>query len=46
MLRNDMTLSLFFTRNISLEIWLKAGLFDREKTIYEQYLKRDYIKEI
>ena len=35
-----MKLALFFTRGISLEIWLKKGLFDREKRLYEEHLIR------
>ena len=30
-----MILALFFTRGVSLEVWLNKGLFDREKLIYD-----------
>jgi len=33
-----MVLSLFFTRNISLQTWIEKGLFEREKLIYEKHL--------
>jgi glycosyltransferase involved in cell wall biosynthesis len=39
-------LALFFTRGISLEIWINQGLFDREKTIYEEHLKRGNFDKI
>ena len=35
-----MKLALFFTRGVSLEIWVNTGLFDREKLIYEEHLKQ------
>jgi glycosyltransferase involved in cell wall biosynthesis len=41
-----MTLLLFFTRAVSLEIWLKQGLFDREKLIYEEHLKQGNLKKV
>lgn len=31
-------LALFFTRNVSLGNWLRAGLYSREKLIYERHL--------
>ncbi len=33
-----MTLALFFTRGVSLRDWVDAGLFEREKKIYESHL--------
>jgi len=33
-----MKLGLFFTRSASLSEWVQAGLFDREKLIYERHL--------
>lgn len=41
-----MILALFFTRGVSLEVWLKKGLFDREKLIYEEHLKQGNFKKI
>ena len=41
-----MILSLFFTRNVSLESWVKQGLFDREKLIYEEHLNQGNFKKI
>lgn len=41
-----MQLALFFTRGISLEIWLTTGLFDREKQLYEEHLRRGYLKKV
>ena len=35
-----MNLVLFFTRNVSLEEWVARGLFDREKLLYEEHLRR------
>jgi glycosyltransferase involved in cell wall biosynthesis len=35
-----MKLALFFTCGVSLKIWVESGLFDREKLIYEEHLKR------
>ena len=42
----SMVLTLFFTRNVSLKLWLDQGLFDREKLIYEEYLKQGRCKQI
>ena len=39
-------LALFFTFNISLKIWIQLGLFDREKLIYEEYIRNNYFKTI
>lgn len=41
-----MNLLLFFTRGVSLELWEKQGLFDREKLIYEEHLKKKNFKKI
>lgn len=41
-----MILSLFFTRGVSLETWLDTGLFDREKLIYEEHLKRGHLERV
>ena len=41
-----MILSLFFTRGISLEVWLNQGLFDREKLIYEKHLIQGNLKKV
>lgn len=41
-----MILALFFTRGMSLETWVETGLFDREKLIYEEHLKRGHFERI
>ena len=41
-----MVLTLFFTRGVSLELWLNRGLFDREKLIYEEHLKQGNLKKV
>ncbi len=41
-----MILGLFFTRNVSLEIWVESGLIDREKAIYEQHLQQGLFTKI
>jgi len=39
-------LGLFFTKGASLEMWLKSGLFDREKKIYERLIEGGYVGDI
>lgn len=41
-----MTLAVFFTFGVSLKQWLGQGLFDREKLIYEQLLKRKVVSKV
>ncbi|WED26881.1 glycosyltransferase [Vibrio sp. DW001] len=41
-----MILSLFFTRGISLELWVKQGLFYREKLIYEKHLEQGNLDRV
>jgi len=41
-----MILALFFTRGVSLEQWLKQGLFEREKLIYEEHLKQGNLDKV
>jgi glycosyltransferase involved in cell wall biosynthesis len=41
-----MKLALFFTRDISLKLWVDTGLFDREKQLYEEHLRRGHFKKI
>ena len=41
-----MVLTLFFTRGVSLELWLNRGLFDREKLVYEEHLKQGNLKKV
>ena len=41
-----MTLTLFFTRGVSLELWNKSGLLGREKALYEWYLGHGYFEQI
>jgi glycosyltransferase involved in cell wall biosynthesis len=41
-----MILGLFFTRGISLKLWVESGLFDREKLIYEEHLNQGNLKKV
>ncbi len=41
-----MNLALFFTRNISLKLWVDTGLFDREKQLYQEHLRRGHLKKV
>lgn len=41
-----MKLALFFTRNVSLKLWVDTGLFDREKQLYQEHLRRGHFKEV
>ncbi len=41
-----MRLALFFTRGVSLQLWLDSGLFDREKRLYEEHLRRGYLEKV
>ena len=41
-----MVLALFFTRNVSLELWIKLGLFEREKLIYEEHLRQGNLTKV
>ncbi|MFA5238591.1 MAG: glycosyltransferase family 4 protein [Phycisphaerae bacterium] len=41
-----MQLALFFTRGVSLKLWLEAGLFDREKQLYEELLRGEHLKKV
>jgi len=41
-----MQLALFFTRNISLKLWLDTGLCDREKQLYEEHLRRGHFRKV
>jgi len=41
-----MTLVLFFTRSMSLDKWIKSGLFEREKLIYEAHLLNGNLKKV
>ena len=41
-----MNLMLFFTRGVSLEIWLKSGLLEREKLIYEEHLNQGNLNKV
>lgn len=40
------TLALFFTRNISLKLWVDTGLFDREKQLYEEHLRKGHLRRV
>lgn len=44
--KNKFTLALFFTRGVSLKVWVEKGLFDREKLIYEEHLKRGNLQKV
>ena len=41
-----MKLALFFTRNISLKLWLDTGLFDREKLVYQKHIDKGYLQKV
>jgi glycosyltransferase involved in cell wall biosynthesis len=41
-----MQLALFFTRGVSLKLWLDSGLFDREKQLYEEHIRRGHLKKV
>lgn len=41
-----MILGLFFTKNVSLETWVKSGLIDREKAIYEYHLRNGDLQNV
>jgi len=41
-----MKLALFFTRNISLKLWVDSGLFDREKLLYQEHLRRGHLQKV
>ncbi|MEA3513763.1 MAG: glycosyltransferase family 4 protein [Campylobacterota bacterium] len=41
-----MKLALFFSRGVSLKLWLDKGLFDREKLLYENYLEENIFEKI
>ncbi len=39
-------MGLFFTKGNSLNSWVKSGLFDREKKIYEFLIERGYVESV
>lgn len=41
-----MILSLFFTRGVSLKLWVETGLFEREKLLYEEHLSKGVLKKV
>jgi glycosyltransferase involved in cell wall biosynthesis len=41
-----MKLALFFTRGVSLKLWLEMGLFDREKLLYEEHLRQNKLEKV
>ena len=41
-----MKLTLFFTRNVSLKLWADSGLFDREKLLYEEHLRKGSLTKV
>lgn len=41
-----MKLALFFTCNVSLRLWIDTGLFEREKLLYEEYLRNNYLEKV
>ena len=41
-----MKFALFFTRGISLKTWIDTGLFDREKQLYEEHLRRGHLGKV
>jgi len=44
--RNKRILGLFFTKGISVDLWEKKGLLDREKIIYEKLIEKKYFSKI
>lgn len=41
-----MTLALFFSRGVSLKLWIEKGIFDREKLLYEEHLKQNNLSKV
>ncbi len=41
-----MVLALFFTRKVSLHLWVSRGLFYREKLIYEEHLDKHTLNKV
>ena len=41
-----MKLALFFSRGVSLKLWIEKGLFDREKSLYEQHLLNGNVSKV
>ncbi|MDH3974330.1 MAG: glycosyltransferase family 4 protein [Deltaproteobacteria bacterium] len=41
-----MKLGLFFSRGISLQVWLESGLLEREKLIYEAHLNNKTLSKV
>jgi glycosyltransferase involved in cell wall biosynthesis len=41
-----MVLGLFFSRGVSLQLWVEKGLFDREKLLYEAHLNNGNCSKI
>jgi glycosyltransferase involved in cell wall biosynthesis len=39
-------LALFFTRRVSLKLWVDTGLFDREKQLYEEHLRSGLLRKV
>lgn len=39
-------LALFFSRGVSLQLWVDKGLFEREKLLYEVYLEQNFFHKI
>ncbi len=41
-----MHLALFFTRGLSVQQWIKTGLFQREILLYQEHLNRSHLKRV
>ena len=41
-----MKLALFFSRGVSLKLWIDKGLFDREKLLYEKHLLEGNVSKV
>jgi len=41
-----MYLALFFSRGVSLKLWVDKGLFTKEKLLYEEHLNQNNLKKI
>jgi len=39
-------LAFFFTRDVSLELWVETGLFEREKQLYEEHLRAGHVDKV
>lgn len=45
-MRKKQVIGLMFTYPLSLEEWVKSGLFDREKALYEEHIKKKHVDKV